>query len=147
MLGLRPIGSSPTSLGGVLQVGTLLYQAQIIEWVYCSTLGGEDYLLLQQSGVGLSKFGLSLARLLQGHHLSPPLHAVQEEDQKSGSTPPVLLAPREYQLTLEHDITFLSLLLVMLGKDPQACEYLLLHVSVKFFVILREATVQEPQSQ
>jgi hypothetical protein len=35
----------------------------------------------------------------------------------------------------------------MLGKDAQACQDLLLNVSVKFFVVLREATVQEPQSQ
>jgi len=147
VLGLRPIGGSPASLGGLLQVCSLLYQAQIVEWVYCSTLRGEDYLLLQKSGICLSEFGLTLPRLLQGHQLRPSLHAVQEEDQERGSTPTVLLAPREYQFALKHDVGLLDLLLVMLGKDAQACQDLLLDVSVKFFVILREATVQEPQSQ
>ena len=147
MLGLRPIGGSPTSLGRLLQVCSLLNQAQIVEWVYSATLRGEDYLLLQQSSVCLSEFRLSLPRLLQGHQLRPSLHAVQEEDQECGSTPAVLLAPREYQFPLEHDVGLLGLLLVMLGKDAQACQDLLLDVPVKFFVILREATVQEPQSQ
>lgn len=141
MLGLRPIGGSPASLGRLLQVCTFLYQAQIVEWVHCSTLRGEDYLLLQQSGICLSKFGLTLPRLLQGHQLGPSLHAVQEEDQECGSTPSVLLAPREYQFPLEHYVSLLSLLLVMLGKNAQACQDLLFNVSVKFFVILREATV------
>ena len=147
MLGLRPIRGSPASLGGLLQVCTLLNQAQIVEWIDRAALRGEDYLLLQQSGVILSKFGLPLPRLLQGHHLGPSLHAVQEEDHECGSTPPVLLAPREYQLPFEYDVGLLSLLLIVLGKDPQAREYFLLYIPVEFFIVLREATVQEPQSQ
>ena len=147
MLGLRPIGGSPASLGGLLQVCTLLNQAQIVEWVYCAALRGEDYLLLQQSGVNLSEFGLPLPRLLQGHHLGPSLHAVQEEDHERGSTPSVLLAPREYQLPLEHDVGLLSLLLIVLGKYAKAREYFLLYIPVEFFIVLRETTVQEPESQ